>query len=269
MEIAVPADFRADTAVEPLGGGRFGTEIRPAWSGPPGPNGGYVAALILRAINAAVADPEREPRSLTVHYMRPPSEGEAELVVTVERSGRSAATCSARLEQEGGPMCLALCVVSTDFEPAADWSTPPPDAPPADSIDPVDTSCLPPRIFEQLEMRPAFGDAPFTGGDGEAGGWVRTKLAAPLEPELIAMYADCWWPAPFPRLDRPVLAPTLEMTVHFRGGRPAGEHERVLCRFTSSTSTRGFFEEDGELWSEDGTLLAQSRQLALIRPWEG
>ena len=43
----------------------------------------------------------------------------------------------------------------------------------------------------------------------------------------------------------------------------------VLARFTSSTSAGGFFEEDGALWSPDGTLLAQSRQLALLFPMGG
>jgi hypothetical protein len=41
----------------------------------------------------------------------------------------------------------------------------------------------------------------------------------------------------------------------------------VLGRFESRHSAEGFFEEDGELWSPDGVLIAQCRQLALaIRP---
>lgn len=270
MEVAAAADFGADTVVRERGTGRWAAEIKDAWSGPPGPNGGYVAALILRAIRGEIADPVREPRSLTIHYLRPPSEGEVEIAVEIERAGRSASSCSARLLQDGKTMCIALCVLSADYESAADWETPAPPAPPPEEIEPLDTSFLPPRIFEQLEMRMAFGEVPFTGAaEGEAGGWIRTRTPAPLEPELIAMYTDCWWPAPFPRLDGPCLAPTLELTIHFRGRGPAGDREQVLGRFTSATSAHGFVEEDGWLWSREGTLLAQSRQLALIRPLKG
>jgi hypothetical protein len=38
----------------------------------------------------------------------------------------------------------------------------------------------------------------------------------------------------------------------------------VLARFVSRAAGGGFFEEDGELWSRDGVLLVQSRQLALL-----
>jgi acyl-CoA thioesterase len=269
VEVAAAADFQADTAVERVGPGRFGATIKEAWSGPPGPNGGYVAALILRAIRAAVADPGRQPRSLTVHYLRPPRDGEVEIAVEVERAGRGATTCSARMLQGGKTTCIALCVLSVDFESAAEWSTPAPAAPAPGELEPLEAGLLPPRIFDQLEMRMVFGGVPFTGTEGEAGGWLRTRVPCPLEPELIAMYADAWWPAPFPRLDGPVLAPTLDLTVHFRGEPPTGDREQVLARFVASTSARGFFEEDGALWSAEGVLLAQSRQLALIRPWEG
>ena len=49
--------FSADTSVEPLGDGRFGAEMSERWWVGKGPNGGIVAATILRAIQAmALAD---------------------------------------------------------------------------------------------------------------------------------------------------------------------------------------------------------------------
>jgi putative ATP-binding cassette transporter len=40
----------------------------------------------------------------------------------------------------------------------------------------------------------------------------------------------------------------------------------LLGRFRTSVVRDGFFDEDGELWTEDGTLVAQSRQLGLLLP---
>ena len=261
------ADFRADSAVEAAGAGRYLAAVSPSWSGPPGPNGGYIAALLLRAIRAEIADASRPPRSLTVHYLRPPASGPVQIEVTVERSGRTASTCTARMLQGGRITCLALCVLSGRFESAADWQDPPPDVPPPGEVEPLDGRRLAPEIFHQHEFRMVFGDPPFTGsGSSEVGGWIRTRTPAPLEPELLAVYSDVWWPAPFPRLTGPCLAPTLDLTIHFRAEPPPGDRAHVLGRFRCTTSAEGFFEEDGELWSEDGTLLVQSRQLALIRP---
>ena len=41
--------------------------------------------------------------------------------------------------------------------------------------------------------------------------------------------------------------------------------DHVLGRFSSRLAVAGVWEEDGELWSPDGELIAQSRQLALVR----
>ena len=64
--------------------------------------------------------------------------------------------------------------------------------------------------------------------------------------------------------DRAYAAPTIDLTVHIRAPLPVTGP--LLARFTSRLASDGFFEEDGELWAPDGTLVAQSRQLALLLP---
>ena len=43
----------------------------------------------------------------------------------------------------------------------------------------------------------------------------------------------------------------------------------MLRRFRTGVVREGFFEEDGVIWVADGTVLAQSRQLAILMPLHG
>src|SRR5687768_7589782 len=81
--------FARDTAVEQREPGRYGATIDEGWWVVRGPNGGYIAAIVLRAMEAHVADVTRTPRSLTLHYTRPPESGLVEVTVTTERTGRT------------------------------------------------------------------------------------------------------------------------------------------------------------------------------------
>jgi acyl-CoA thioesterase len=264
--------FDRDTAVEPLGDGRFRATMVRDWFAPRGPNGGYVAAVLVRALEQVVDDPRRAPRSLTCHYLRPPAEGPCEIVVAVEREGRSLTSLSARLEQYGRPMVLALAAFGGDFAPVAEYDTPPP------AVGPVPTELglprapnpLVPPIASRFMLEPAFGPELFSGADqAVVGGWLR--LAEPREADaaLVALYTDAWLPSPWPRLREANPAPTVDLTIHFRARLPlagADPAAPLLARFRSSTSRDGFFEEDGEVWEPDGTLVAQSRQLGILIP---
>src|SRR5687767_6881123 len=104
--------FSHDTAVEPLGNGRYGAELDRGWWIERGPNGGYLAAIVLRAILAEAGSDERTPRSFTLHYLRPPVEGPAEVVVEVLRQGRTLSPVRARLDQDGKTCIEALAAVA-------------------------------------------------------------------------------------------------------------------------------------------------------------
>ena len=95
------------------------------------------------------------------------------------------------------------------------------------------------------------------------------RIPGPIDAPLLAAYTDAWPPALFTQLDRAEIragVPTLDLTVHFRAPWPAhlDPADFVLVAFRSRMAHEGFVEEDGEIWTRDGLLLAQSRQLAVI-----
>jgi acyl-CoA thioesterase len=262
--------FDAAIAVRPVGPGRYGGEASPGWSAPNGPNGGYLAAIVLQALTAEVADAERAPRSLTLHYLRPPAAGALDVAVAVERTGRNVTSLTARLTQHGRLCVLALAAFSRDLPSALDYAAPPPELPAADELEVHPPPAGAPEISHRLQVRPAVGAAPFSGADeAVTGGWLRLAEPRPADAAAAALYCDAWLPAPYTRLTRLAPAPTLDLTIHFRARLPldgADPAAPVLGVFRSGTSAQGFFEEDGELWSPGGVLLAQSRQLALLVP---
>jgi acyl-CoA thioesterase len=250
--------FDADTAVAAAGDGVWEATISDRWAVPRGPNGGYIAATMLQALTAAVDDPARAPRSLTLHYLRPPAAGQgAQIHVTVERAGRTLTSLSARMLQGGRTMVLALAAFAADFPTAADYATPAPAVgPPPAELHTLTPAPGLPEIALRTAMAPIFG-------------WLRLAEPRAADAIAVAFYADAWLPAPFAVLDAPAPAPTVDLTIHFRTRLPhpaMAVDAPVLARFSSSTSHGGYFEEDGAIWAPDGTLLAQSRQLALLFP---
>jgi acyl-CoA thioesterase len=257
--------FDRDTAVEPLGDGRYRVRFDPAWWVVKGPNGGYLAALATRAIRAEVGDDTRALRSLTVHYLAAPREGEGEVVVRIERAGRGLTTASARVEQDGRPMALALAALAVDYPGATEYADlAMPDVPAPEALEPVPPGAQPVPFARNFELHPAIGGLPFSGGDrAVTGGWIRFRDPRPLDELAIVAISDAWWPAPFSVVERPMVAPTIDLTVHVRAPLPR-EYDDVLIEVRSDVARDGFFDEDVRIFARDGTLLAHARQLALL-----
>lgn len=260
--------FEDETAVEEQGAGSFSARVHPGWWVVRGPHGGYLAAIILRALTAVVGDPARPPRSFTTHFAAAPTEGPLSIDATIERRGRSMTTVSARTTQEGKLVALSLAAYSAARDGLAFDDAPMPDAgSPGDGMPiPREGEGIPP-FLGNFDMRWLFGRAPFSGADeAVVGGWLRLRDAGVADAPAVACLLDSWAPAVFPRATAPVVCPTVDLTIHFRRTLPldaARPDDFFVGRFTSSLAHDGFFEEDGALWSSDGLLIAQSRQLAL------
>jgi acyl-CoA thioesterase len=261
------ARFDVDTAVVPLGDGRFEARMDRGWWIERGPNGGYVAAVILRALTAAVDDPARTPRSFTVHYLAPPDEGSVELDTNLERAGRQLSFVTGRLRQEGRLLAVAQAVFSVPVEAPEFDDSKAPVVPPPEELErlavegPIE---IPMR--ERYDSRWAIGPMPFTAGDrAEVGGWIRLVDPRPADHVLLAAMADAWLPPVFSRARERFGVPTIDLTIHFRR-RVLPDDDWFLVRFRTRSSIEGFLEEDGEIWSRSGQLVVQSRQLALVIP---
>ena len=269
-------DFDRETAVRSLGDGRYESRLDRAWWVHRGPNGGYLAAIVLRALTEAVGDAERSPRSLTVHYVAPPAEGALEVATTIERAGRSLTSCSARLMQDGKLIGLALGAFSK-ARPGPEFSDlHPPAAPPVDEspeIDaPADDPFIPDIAF-RWENRMVRGGFPLEAtGEAVITRWIRLPEGRVVDGLVAAAVTDAVIPAVFGRVEAQIIVPTVDLTIHFRSSLPlpdAKPDDYVLADFRTNVAAEGFLEEDGEIWSRDGVLLAQSRQLAAILPMPG
>ncbi len=260
--------FSRDTEVEMIDQGLFRARIDTGWWVMRGPNGGYVAALLERAAEKHVADPTRHPRSLTVHYLSPPTEGEAEISVTTERSGRTLSSLSIRMTQGDQVRAIGVaCLAESRKGLEIDGMTMP-SVPEAASLARGDSVMPIHQRYDQRYIENFHPDQdPSQVG---VAAWIRLTEIQDLDYPLLAAYSDALRPSVFSMAATreeigPV--PTVDLTVHYRSDPAELELEPdafllAVCR--SRFARDGYVEEDGEIWSPCGTLLLQSRQLAVM-----
>jgi acyl-CoA thioesterase len=262
-------EFDEGTAVTRVAEDTFAANVSTDWWVFTGANGGYLASVLLRALTERVGDPLRMARSLTVHYLRPPASGAATITTRLVRAGRSVATVTATMVQNDAEVALATAVFAYPRPSVAFHDAVMPAVTPVDETPPPawPRESFPP-ISQRFEYRPVRSQAIFAGEDrAEVGTWLRLREPRRLDPVLLATIADAAVPAIFPKATAPVAATTIDLTVHFRSAADTDPGDGwCLGMFASTVAVDGFVEEDGEIWSPDGRLLAHSRQLAIVVP---
>jgi acyl-CoA thioesterase len=268
----VTTRFEADTGLRSLGDGAFEGRIDPAWRIVRGANGGHIAAILLRGLVLRVDDPRRTPASLTVHFTRVPREDVVRIETNVEREGRSMSTVTGRMLQDDKLVAFGVASFSAPRSGPEFFDLGMPEVPGPEDLEPNrDRDDFP--FGRQFDFRPALGPTPGTterSDRAELGIWLRLREPQVVEHVVVTQLLDAYAPAVFAKLGAGgggAGVPTVEMTYYYREPLPlegARLDDWYLGIFRTTTARAGSVEEDGWLWSRDGRLVAQSRQLAIV-----
>lgn len=280
------SEFDRDTQLQPRGDGRYDADLAPGWVVGGGVNGGYLLAIIGRAIaaelGARVPDKgHRDPFSVSSHFASAATPGPAYVQTELVRSGGRFSTVAARLIQDvdGVPVPrIAAHGTYGDLDRAHDAASDAaadalglrlaaPVLPPLEQC--VESRDAPEEVRKMAPLLERFGtrfDPAYAawaiGQPSKSGviqGWFKLADDRPLDPIALLMVVDALPPVTFD-LGMPGWAPTLELTAHVRAKPAPGW---AIVRHSTRTMAGGLFEEDCEVWDSTGLLVAQSRQLAL------
>ena len=261
-------EFDVATAVTALGDGRYRGDIHPGWDIGGNANGGYVLAVVARAMRDSSGKPD--PVTLTAHYLAPGPPGPLEISTAVVKTGKRFSTVTAGVVKDGRPMLQVIGAFgdqSRGLDETLHRAGSPPDLPPLAACVPRPHSngTVDIPMMDRIDVRLHPDDGRYQEGKktgrGEVRGWFSFADGRPIDTLSLLFAADAFPPAVF-NLDLPPgWVPTVELTVHVRGVPAPGP---LKCRFSTRFVQGDSFEEDGEVWDSAGRLVALSRQLALL-----
>ena len=156
------SQFLSQTAVSPLGESRWQAAVHRGWRIGSVANGGYVLALVGRALSEALNQPD--PLSINAFYLAPVALGEVEVAVESLSETRSTHFASADLRQEG-ELKLRATAAYTDLDRLSgpDWTNvAPPEVPAFDDVAAPAMSHL--EIHQSIDLRMVQGAEVFTEG---------------------------------------------------------------------------------------------------------
>ncbi|WP_406399458.1 thioesterase family protein [Streptomyces sp. NBC_00879] len=265
------SEFDRDTAVTLRAPGVYDAELSAGWTIIQAVNGGYLLALLGRALGDALPHPD--PFTVSAHYLSASQPGPAVVRIETVRTGRTLSTGQASLFQydEDGAEVERIRVLATygDLDDLADdvRTTAEPPAMPAlqDCLGPSDgpaaipgSSAITERLNIKLDPATVGWAVGAPSGKGEMRGWFSLADGRDADPFSLLLTVDALPPTSF-ELGLRGWTPTVELTTHVRC-RPAPGPLRVSI--TTRNLAGGFLEEDAEVWDSADRLVAQSRQLA-------
>ncbi len=275
-------DLAHDTAA--VGGdGRYTAELSDAWA-IWGPNGGYLAAVALRAVGAEAQ--LARPASFVCHFLGVAAFGPVELGIETVLQAKRAQSVRVSMTQDGRRILEGLAwVVGDDLDGMAHDAAPPPAVPGPGELQSVeeleaahgvrhDTHPL----FANLEQRPLDWVADWDSRPASEPvhrSWYRFRPTATFaDPwvdagRLLVMVDTFQWPAAargHASASLGHIAPSLDLACRFHRLDVAARAEWLLVEARSPVAADGLVAGTASVWDVGGRLLASGGQQMLCRP---
>ncbi len=264
----VSFEFDRDVAVEAAGPGRWRGTVSPRWNIGSAPNGGYLVSIGLSALSASLSQPD--PFAVSAHFPGRIEPGPVEVEVEVVREGRAHSVAAAKLIQDG----QARVHVTATYGDLSSLTgptvvrDPPPTFPPPEGCVRAEGPVAP-EMMRRFDLRLVPETAMFAVGQpsgvADMAGWIRFVDGREPDSGTLPLFCDALPPTVI-NLMRAAWVPTIELTVHVRARPQPGW---LQGRFQTRYLMEGYLEEDGEMWDQNGRLVAMSRQLARIHEEPG
>ncbi len=273
-------DLSDDTAVTGTDG-RYRAVLSPDWE-IWGPNGGYLAAVALRAAGAHCSVPK--PASLVCHFLGVAAFAPVDLEVTTLRRGRSAESVRVSMNQDGRPVLEALVwAVADGIDGLVHDAAPGPPVPgptelPSFEDLTADTTAAPQHaFFSNLEGRPLDWVADYDrrpAGEPVLRCWYRFRPTETftdrwVDAGRLAIAVDTFqWPAASRGHAGGTLshvAPSLDLACRFHRMEESARADWLLVEARSPVAAEGLVGGTASVWDESGSLLASGGQQMLCR----
>ena len=269
-------DFAIDTAIEG-GDGHYRARLSRDWQ-IWGPNGGYVAAIALRAAGAHASLPR--PANFTCHFLSVADFAEVDLAVTTLRASKRAASVRVSMTQQQRLILEAHAWIVGDGDGIQHDEARMPSVPPVDRLPPIE-ELIPESerqgghpFWQNLEARPIdwvhWEQRPARPPVWRE--WYRFRPRATFTDPFVdaarslLLIDTLLWPAacqPYPR-NSSYIAPSVDVSAYFH--RLAPDSEWLLCDAAAPIAAHGLIGGNARIWTADGRLLASGGGQLLCRP---
>ena len=228
-----------------------------------GPNGGYLAAIALRA--AGMEAQIRRPAILNCHFLASPDFSWVDIEVSALRQGKRSEAFSVSMKQNNRLVLHAIVRTAAPAAGYAHHAATIPNVPKPESLrsgDEIWANSTGPRykFWNNIESRPINQTTSYSGSPVRRD-WVRFRPQTCFDDPFVdaarsVILIDTYgWPAAWiAHQDGRYIAPNLDTSVWFH--RNASQSEWLLIDHQSPSADEGLVSVNGNVWNEAGQLVA-------------